>query len=610
MKTTSIWQMLVLCGLILFVAVQCAPAEPTKAPAPTVAAPTAAPKPAEPTKAVAAPAATSPATKPAATEAAAPVYGDLLRVLYYQGPTILNPHLAAGIKDYDCSRIFYEPLASYSSAGELILFLGKEIPTVQNGGLAADGTSVTWKLKEGVKWHDGQPFTADDVVFTFQYITNPQVGATTLGSYTSVKSVEAVNPLTVKITFKFATASWNLPFIGQQGMIIPRHIFEKYNGANSRQAPADLVVGTGPFKLTQFKPGDLVLADAFADYWDKGKPYFKRLQLKGGGDSTSAARAVMQTGEADYAYDSRVEDKVLKELVAANKGKILSDYGSYVERILVNFTDPNKETDGERASLKNPHPFFSDPKVRQALSLVIDRKTIAEQLYGMQGRPTCNILVAPPQYVSKNASCEYNLDKAKALLDEAGWKPGPDGIRTKGGVKMKILYQTSVQAIRQKTQEVIKQALESIGVQVELKSIDSTILFSSDPANPDTFSHFYADWEEYNNGGFSPDPGAYMQGWTCSEAAQKSNQWTGRNFERYCSKEYDSLYDQSAKEMDPQKRAQLFQQMNDLLVAKDFVLIPIVQRSKVGAVSNNLLGVELTAWDGDPWLIKEWRPAK
>jgi peptide/nickel transport system substrate-binding protein len=588
----------------------CAGAAPEPTTAPGAAQPTAAAQaPAQPTDAPKATTAAAPATAPAAAPAANKT--DTLRLIYYQGPTILNPHLAAGIKDYDASRIFYEPLATYNSQGEMILFLAKEAPTVENGGLAKDGTSVTWKLKEGVKWHDGKPFTADDVVFTYEYLSNPKVGATTLATYKGVKSVEAVDPATVKITFTAPSPSWNLPFVGQQGMIIPRHVFEQFANEKAREAPANLKpVGTGPFMVTEFKPGDLILADAFADYWDKGKPYFKHLMLKGGGDATSAARAVMQTSEADYAYDARVEAKVMKELVAAGKGKIITDVGPYVERILLNYADPVKETDGERASLKNPHPFFTDVKVREAFKLAIDRKTIAEQLYGGQGVPTCNYLIVPPQYASKSTTCDYDLEKAKSLLDQAGWKVGNDGVRAKGGVKMSVVFQTSVSSVRQKTQEIIKQALESIGVKVQLKSIDGNIFFSGDPANPDTFGHFYADMEEYNDGGFSPDPAAYMRGWTCAEAAQKANQWAGKNYTRYCSKEYDKLFDDASKELDPQKRAALFVQMNDLLVQKDVAVITIVNRLKVGAVSNNIIGVVLTAWDGDPWMIKDWKPAK
>lgn len=161
--------------------------------------------------------------------------GNIIKLLYWQAPTILNPHLAWGAKDFEASRISYEPLASFNQDGKLVLFLGAEIPTLENGGLAKDGKSVTWKLKRGIKWSDGKPFTAADVVFTYKYISNPAVAATTSGIYKDVQSVEAINDYTVKINFRAPNPAWSLPFIGAEGLILPFHIFEKYNGANARR---------------------------------------------------------------------------------------------------------------------------------------------------------------------------------------------------------------------------------------------------------------------------------------------------------------------------------------------------------------------------------------
>jgi len=188
---------------------------------------------------------------------------DTLRLLYWQAPTILNPHLAQGSKDFEASRITYEPLASFDKNGKLVPFLSAEIPSLENGGVAKDGKSVTWKLKQGVKWSDGKPFTAGDVVFTYQFVSDPAVGATTSANYQGVKSVEAVNDYTVKINFQEPNPAWSLPFVGSNGLILPRHIFEKYKGSNAREAPANLIpIGTGPYKVVDFKPGDIVVYEA------------------------------------------------------------------------------------------------------------------------------------------------------------------------------------------------------------------------------------------------------------------------------------------------------------------------------------------------------------
>src|SRR5581483_5830302 len=126
--------------------------------------------------------------------------GGALKLLWWQGATLLNPHSAVGTKDQEACRIFYEPLAAWDAEGNLSTVLAAEIPSRENGGLAADGMSVTWKLKPGVQWHDGKPFTADDVIFNWEYARNPATSSTTIGTYKDIK-VEKADDFTVKVTF-------------------------------------------------------------------------------------------------------------------------------------------------------------------------------------------------------------------------------------------------------------------------------------------------------------------------------------------------------------------------------------------------------------------------
>ena len=534
---------------------------------------------------------------------------DTLKLLYWQAPTILNPHLSTGTKDLEASRITLEPLASYDKNGELIPFLAAEIPDRENGGISADGKSVTWKLKQDIKWSDGTPFTAADVVFTYEFLSNPQVGATSAGDYEIIDQIEAIDDYTVKITFKTVNPAWNRFFIGGSGIILPRHIYEEYNGENVREAPANLLpIGTGPYKVVEFKPGDVVVFEPNSYFRNADELGFKRIELKGGGDATSAARAVLQTGDADYAFNLQIEAPVLKQLETGGKGKTVSLLGTLSERILLNFSDPNQATaDGERANRNNPHPFLTDKKVREAFSLAIDRKTISEQLYGITGEPAANILLLPQEYNSPNTSYQFDLEKAQQLLDEAGWKDSNnDGTRDKNGVEMKVVFQTSVNPLRQKTQEIVKQGLETIGVDVELKSVDASIFFSSDPSNNDTIEHFYADLQMFTTGNYSPDPSNYLKDYKCDEITQKANNWVGNNYSRYCNSEYDKLWLAATQELDPKKRAEIFVKMNDILI-NDFVVIPLVHRADVTAISNRLQGFELTPWDRNTWNIKDWK---
>lgn len=530
--------------------------------------------------------------------------GGLLRLLYWQAVTLLNPHFAVGTKDQEGSRIFYEPLAGWDNDGNLVPFLAAEIPSKENDGLAEDGLSVIWKLKRGVKWHDGMPFTADDVVFNWEYARNPETAAVSIGSYKDVK-VEKIDDFTVRVNFAKPTPFWADAFVGTNGMIIPKHLFADYTGGKSRDAPANLKpVGTGPYMFVDFKPGDMVRGKLNPDYHVPNRPHFDTVEIKGGGDAVSAARAVLQTGEYDYGWNMLVEDEILQKLESAGKGRISIVETGAVEFIMLNSTDPATEVDGERASLKTKHPLFSDPAVRQALNLLIDRASIEKFIYGRTATATANFLNAPERVRSKSTKFEFSIEKANAILEAAGWKKGADGVRAKDGKSLKFAYQTSINAPRQKTQAIVKQACQKAGIEIELKSVVASVFFSSDAANPDTYPHFYCDAQMYNTTMTQPDPQIFMNQYTTREVATKENKWQGRNVSRWQNKEYDEVFKQSERELDPVKRAAMFIKLNDLVVADNYIL-PVVRRPKVQALKSGLV-TYLTGWDNDLYQIASW----
>jgi peptide/nickel transport system substrate-binding protein len=532
--------------------------------------------------------------------------GGALRMLFWQAPTLLNPHFAVGGKDQHGSRVFYEPLAAWDPEGNLTPVLAAEIPDIENGGVAPDGMSVTWRLKNDVQWHDGWPFTADDVVFNWEYAADPATAAVTIGSYRDV-TVEKIDPLSVRVRFDKPTPFWADAFVGALGMIIPKHLFEAYKGANSRDAAANLrPVGTGPYRFVEFKPGDLVKGERNPSYHVPNRPYFDTIEMKGGGDAVSAARAVIQTGEYDYAWNMQVEDEILVRLEDGGKarGRVEIVDGGAIEHIQFNRTDPWTEVDGERSNAKTTHPLFSDPVVRQALSLLVDRASVEAHIYGRIGIATGNYINAPKRFVSKNTKWEFNVDKASQLLEQAGWKRASDGIRAKDGRQLKLLFQTSINAPRQKTQAIVKQACRKAGIDVELKSVTPSVYFSSDLANPDTYAKFYSDVQMYNVGMNQPDPGAFMRSFLSWEIASKENKWQGRNITRWRSEAYDGAFRAAEGELDPVKRAALFIAMNDMVV-EDRVVIPVVHRPVVAAMSHKLRA-SLSGWDNAFWNLKDW----
>jgi peptide/nickel transport system substrate-binding protein len=354
-----------------------------------------------------------------------------------------------------------------------------------------------------------------------------------------------------------------------------------------------------------FKPGDIVRGELNSSYHVANRPFFDQIEMKGGGDAPSAARAVLQTGEFDYAWNMQVEDEILRRWEQGGKGRADIVSGGNIEHIQLNTTDPWTEVDGERSSTKTKHPVLSDPAVRQALNVLVDRGSVQEEIYGRTGVATANFINAPSRFVSKNTKWEFNADKANQILDAAGWKRGADGIRAKDGKKLKFVYQTSINAPRQKTQQIVKQACAKAGIELELKSITANVFFSSDPANPDTFPHFSTDLQMFTTTMTQPDPQRFMDQFVSWEVASKDNKWTGRNPTRWRNEEYDRAWKAAETEMDPVKRAALFVKMNDLVI-QNVVVIPVVFRPRVAAISNRMRDVVQSGWDGDFWALAYW----
>jgi len=243
--------------------------------------------------------------------------------------------------------------------------------------------------------------------------------------------------------------------------------------------------------------------------------------------------------------------------------------------------------------------------VRQALNLLVDRAAVQEEIYGRQGQTSANFLNAPSRFYSKNTRWEFNVDKANQILEAAGWKRGADGIRAKDGKRLKMIYQTSINAPRQKNQQIVKQVAARAGIDLELKSVVASVFFSSDPANPDTFPHFYADLQMYNTTMTAPDPQYFMNQFCSWEIAAKANKWQGRNVTRFRNDEYDRVYKAADSELDPVKRAALFIRMNDILI-QNVVVIPVLWRNGVSASATRLRGMDLTGWDSTFWRLAHW----
>ncbi len=536
-----------------------------------------------------------------------------VNIIYWQAPSTLNPYLSGGTKDIESSSLVVEPLARYDQDGNMVPWLAEEVPTVENGGVSSDLKSITWKIKDGIMWSDGSPLTSKDVQFTWQYCTHPEGGCAQSERFNDITEVKIVDDKTLTIMFDVPKPFPYGAFVGAQTPVIQAAQFADCLGAKAPECTDANFgpIGTGPFRVTDFRPNDVISMEANPNYRDPAKPAFATLTFKGGGDAAAAGRSVLETGEFDYAWNLQLAPEVLANMEAAGKGKVVSSFGTLVERILVNLTNPSPDLGDERSTAKHPHPFLSDKAVRQALSMAIDRNLLVEIGYGSAGRPTCNVLPAPEIYKSSaNDGClVQDIEGAKKLLDDAGWKPGGDGVRAKDGVRLSILYQTSTNAVRQDFQALIKQWWSDIGVETELRNIDAAVFFGGDPASPDTYQKFFADVEMYANNFDGTDPEAYMANWECKQAPRPETQWQGNNMPRYCNEEYDALVDKLSQTGALLERAELAKSMNDMLM-QDYVMLPLVDRGRVSAHSNTLGGVILNTWDSELWNAADWHRTK
>ena len=538
-----------------------------------------------------------------------------LRLLYWQAPSTMMPYLSGGTKELEASSVVIEPLARYDNDGKMHPWLAEEIPTVANGGVSEDLKSITWKIKPGIKWSDGSELTSADAIFTYEYCSHPDTGCTSSNYFNDIVSVDAVDSHTIRINFTVAKPFPYAPFVGYNAPIMQAAQFEGCIGAKAQECTEQNFnpIGTGPFKVVDFKPNDVIVFEANELYREEGKPAFSRLLFKGGGDATSAARSVLETSEMHYAWNLQVEPEILTKMAEAGKGTIIAGFGTSVERLMVNFTNPDPDLGDDRAEYlggnnnRNPHPFLSDYAVRRALSLAIDRQILVDAGYGSAGKVGCNVLPAPAIYASDaNDECKtQNVGEANRILDEAGWVRGSDGVRAKNGVRLSILYQTSTNSVRQGTQAFIKEMWKAIGVETELRNLSASVFFGGDPGSPDTYQKFYADIEMYTNNFSGTDPETYMANWTCKQVSRRANTWGGGNMPRWCNPDYDALSAEMSTTADLDDRIRLAKAMNDMLM-QDYAMIPLVHRGGVSAFSNVIEGPRGNEWDSELWNIADW----
>ena len=538
--------------------------------------------------------------------------GGELRIIQWQAPSHLSALQSTGDKDNLGAQLVSESLMARLPDATLIPILVTDVPTVANGLLSEDLTSVTFNLLEGVLWSDGEPFTADDVRFTWEWVMDDENAAPLQALWASIADIEVVDDLTAIVHYDEPNPTWADAFTGMGSTVVyPRHILDG-GGQEANDAFRLNPIGTGPYIVESFSPNDQVTYVINENYREPNKPYFERVLIKGGGDPASAARAVIQTAEYDYAWNLAVEPEILQDMESDDSAGVLDVRpGTSVERININFSDPDTEVDGQRSHFGTPHPILSDPAVRMAMRLGINRQQIADSFYfgGDLEPAVANILVGIPAMLSPNQELNYDPDQARQILEDAGWTG--DGTRSKDGVELALTLTTTVNQVRQKTQAVVKANLEEIGFAIQLEQVDAGIFFDSSPGNDQSNTKMYTDMNMFTSGVGAPPPVAFMvrfyAGPNNEEIAQQENGWAGRNFLRWKNEEYDALYEQAQTESDPERQAELFIQMNDIVINENAV-IPLVSPGNKQAYNRtiNIDNIAVGPFEFDYWNIANW----
>lgn len=484
-----------------------------------------------------------------------------LHLFFTEAPVTLNPHLSDRPQDLAAARIVYEPLASYDASGQLVPFLAADIPSRQNGAISPDGRRVIWTLKPGVMWADGRPFTAADVVFTYHYIIYSP-SAAHAKAYSQIQGVEALDDRSVKVTFKSSQANWQLPFVGADGMILPRHIFAPYIGAAANEADVNLQgAGTGPYRAVNFTSEDVLLLDDQVTattkviyepnpyFRERDKPAFSVVELQAGGDSMIAAKAA-DAGLTDFAWNLADNPLALK-LLDKEESHAGIRSNSWVEGLTLAFQDTIR---GGRGAANALPTASVDWRLRQALLHSIDRDAILD-IYRDAGHTTVTESIWQQPTGSENP---FDLSRSKQLLVEAGWVDvDGDGQRERAGLPLAVFLPSSNDPMQQKILKSIAANLTSAGVAIG-PTLSRTEAF------------------------FGPLTG--RDAWDLPPSA--------------LSVEIDKL---------PEKT--LYQPASFPAATDDpssTVIVPLVMFNESAGVNKSLSGVVLNPWDSPLWNIKDW----
>jgi peptide/nickel transport system substrate-binding protein len=523
-----------------------------------------------------------------------PTRGGTLTMAIYQEPSSLHPYYTTQTVAHLVWQVSIEGLTHVDPDGNYIPWLAKEVPTLKNSGvkmLPSGGMDVTYKLVPGVLWADGKPFTSADVAFTWKMImSDPKV--TSKEGYEKVTSVDTPDPLTAVVHYKEVYAAYATRFTEMFSKAALEGLADISKSEFTRKP-----LGTGPFKITEFVSGDHITAERNPNYRVKDKPYLDKIIFRSV-PSREAAIAQVKAGEVDAMWD--LLEAQVPDLERNPDLKLSIVQGAYVERLDFNLKKPGNPADDQVS-----HPVLGDVNVRRALLLATPKKTIIEKLLYNKVKPGASLLSAGWAVPKDLKQEEYDPAKAKQLLDQAGWAPGSDGIRTKGGVRAQLrITTTSGNKTREQVEQIIADEWQRVGVKLSIENVPSSVLFGNwtagAPRRRGNYDiNMYASDSEI-------DPQATLSlKFNSKNIPRTQNNGAGQNFTRFADPEVDRLLDQAGSSVDQEQRKKLYAQI--LKKVNDNVTnVWLYNRANIDAFRANVGGYKGNPWDNITWSIEDW----
>ncbi len=538
----------------------------------------------------------------------------------YQEPQILNPFIATQTASGEATAPIIEGLIGVNAKGEYYPVLAKEVPTEENGGVVIEGDGerliVTYNLLEDVKWSTGDPFTCDDVLFTWEAVMHPESGAVSTSNYANITSVECPDEYTAVVTFE----PFYGPYLQAFGAILPRH---------ATGDPADMQkwpynwhpIGTGPFKMTEWVPGDhitMVKNENYRDYPEK--PYIDKFIIRIT-PSREAGMAMIQTGEIDFLWD--LIEAVVPDLEGKPGVAVHVTPGIGTERLVLNLTErpggPNNVdwTIEDEALLPDPrdvpHPLLGDVRVRQAIQYAINKQELIDiLLYGAATVGTMELNIGQFGAGCDIPPSEYNPEMAKQLLEEAGFTDEDgDGIRecngclyAEEGAPLRLKLQTTTgNKLREQAEQLLLEYWAEVGIEGYIENVPSSVLFGS-----------WASGAFRKIGDFdilmyttSPavDPQNFMMNYHgTGHWPTGANGGSGWNYARWVNPLQEEL-ERAGRITDVQERARIYCDVQKA-IAEELPHIYLYNRSEIHATREGLMGYEISTWGNQPWNVAEW----